>query len=105
MVFLTIAMAFLSNGCFLAETFLKGLVLFVLTALTSIMGCLRAPMFLAKRTTFLKFHLLGDLVSTLVLAFLALSSGFLQAFFCNLILGVEKTLPIFQCSQECPIAF
>ncbi len=34
MVFLTITMAFLSNGCFLAETVLKSSILLVLTALT-----------------------------------------------------------------------
>jgi hypothetical protein len=92
MIFLTITMAFLPNGCFLAETILKGFILFVLTAFTGIMGCMCAPMFLAQRTAFLKSHLLGDLVVagiiTLALTFLELSSGFLRAFFCSLFLRI-----------------
>jgi hypothetical protein len=60
MVFLTIAMAFLPNGCFLAETILNGSIIFVLMAFTSIMGCMHAPMFLAQHTAFLELHLLGD---------------------------------------------
>ncbi len=64
-------------------------------AFTGIMGRVRAPMFLAQRTAFLEFHLLGDLVvagiSTLVLTFLALSNGFL----------LELT-KIFQCFQDQP---
>ena len=82
MVFLTISMAFLSNGCFLAETILKGSILFVLTALTSIMGCVHALMFLAQRTAFLNLSLLGNSkfvgICTLMLAF---SGGFLHTFF------------------------
>ena len=93
MGFLTITMAFLSNGYFFAETILKGSIFLVPTALTGIVGCVRALMFLAQCTTFLESHLLGDLVvigiSTLGLAFLALSSGFLQAFFAILSLMLE----------------
>ena len=53
MVFLTIAIAFLSNNYFLAETILKCSVFLILTALTGIMGCVRAPIFLAQRAAFL----------------------------------------------------
>jgi hypothetical protein len=92
MVFLTNTMAFLPNGCFLAETILKGSIHFVLMAFTGIMG-MHAPKFLAQHTAFLESHLPGDLVvagiCTLVLAFLVLSSGFLRAFFHGLFLGVR----------------
>ncbi len=61
-------------------------------AFIGIMGCMRTPMFLAQRTVFLKSHLLKDLlvagISTLVLTFLVLSSGFLRAFFHGLFLGI-----------------
>ena len=92
MVFFTITVAFLPNGCFLAETILKGSILFVLMALTSIVGHVHAPMFLAECTAFLEPHLLEDLVVagiiTLALTFVTLSGGFLRAFFCGLFLGV-----------------
>jgi hypothetical protein len=92
MVFLTITVAYLPNGCVLVETILKDSILFVLMALTGIMGCMCTPMLLTQRTAFLKSHLLGDLVvagiSTLLLAFPVLSSGFLRAFFCGLFLGI-----------------
>jgi hypothetical protein len=89
MVFLTIAMAFLSNGCFLAETVLKDSILFVLTALTSIIGHVHTPIFLAQRAAFLDFRLLGFSkfvgICTLMFAF---SSGFFSTFLCNLFLGI-----------------
>ncbi len=89
MVFLTIAMAFLSNDCFLAETLLKRSILLILTALTSIVGCMHAPMFLAQHAALLNFCLFGDLkligISTIMLTF---SSGFLSTFLLGLILGV-----------------
>ena len=89
MVFLAIAVAFLSNGCFLAETLLKSSILLVLMALTGIVGLVRAPMFLAQRTAFLDFCLLGDSkfieISTLMLIF---SGGFFSTLLHGLILGV-----------------
>ncbi len=92
MVFLTITVAFLPNGCFLVETILKGSIIFVLTAFTGIMGCMHAPMFLAECTAFLEPHLLEDLVVagiiTIALTFVALYGGFLGAFFHGLFLGI-----------------
>ncbi len=52
MVFLTIAMALGSNGCFSAETLFKSFIFLILTALTGIVGCVRAPMFLAQGAFF-----------------------------------------------------
>jgi hypothetical protein len=89
MVFLTIAMAFLSNGYFLAETILKGSIFLVLMALTGIMGCVHAPMFLAQRAAFLNFCLFGNVkfvgISTLSFTF---SSDFLSTFLRGLFLGI-----------------
>ena len=45
--FLAIAVAFLSNGRLSVETLFGSSILFVLTALTGIVGRVRAPMFLA----------------------------------------------------------
>jgi hypothetical protein len=59
MVFLTTAVAFLSNGYFLAETILEGSIFLVPTTLTGIIGRLRAPIFLAQRAAFLNFCLFG----------------------------------------------
>jgi hypothetical protein len=59
MVFLTIAVTFLSNGYFFVETILKGSVFLVLMALTGIMGHVRAPVILAQRAAFLNFAFLG----------------------------------------------
>jgi type IV secretory pathway TrbL component len=90
--FLTAAVALLSNGCFSAETLLKSSIFLVFTALTGIVGCVRAPMLLAQRAAFLNSRLFGNLVivgiTTLALTFVALSGGFLSAFLCSLFLGV-----------------
>ncbi len=89
MVCFTITMAFLSNGCFLAETLLKSSILLILLALNGVVGCVCVPMFLALCTAFLNFHLLGKLkfvrISTLMLTF---SGGFLSTFLHGLILGI-----------------
>ncbi len=55
--FLIIAVAFLPNGCLSAETLLQSPIFLVLTALTSIVGHVCAPMFLAQRTAFLESHI------------------------------------------------
>jgi hypothetical protein len=84
MVFLSIAMALLSNGCLSAETLFKSLIFLILTALTGIVGRVRAPMFLAQCASFLDSHLFRDTVvrgtTTFALTFLALSGGFLSTF-------------------------
>ena len=53
---------------------------------------MRAPMFLAQGTTFLRPHLFWDTIvfgtSTLALTFLALSGGFLGTFLLDPFLGV-----------------
>jgi hypothetical protein len=96
MVFLTIAVVLLSNGCFLAETILKGSILLVLMALTGIMDRMRTPMFLAQCAAFLDFCFLGNSklvgISTLMLTFLG---GFLSTFLCSLFLGVGFCHPLF----------
>ncbi len=92
MVFLTIAVAFCSNGCLSVETLFKSPIFLVLMALTGIEGRVRAPMFLAQRAAFLGSHLFRDTVvrgtTTLALTFLALSSGFLGTFLFDPFLGV-----------------
>ena len=60
MVFLTIAVAFLTNGYFLVETILKGSVFLILMALTGIMGRVHDPIFLAQSAAFLNFSLFGE---------------------------------------------
>ena len=92
MVFLTIAVALWSNGCLSAETLFKSSILLILMALTDIVGRVHAPMFLAHRAAFLDSHLFRDMVvrgtTTFALTFLALSGGFISAFFCGLFLGI-----------------
>ncbi len=60
-------------------------------ALTGIVSCVCAPMFLAERAAFLDSRLFRDSnvveTSTLALALAALSSAVLGAFLSNLILG------------------
>jgi hypothetical protein len=89
MVFLTIAIAFLSKGYFLAETFLKSPIFLVLMALTGIMGRVHAPIFLAQRAVSLNFCLFGNAkfvgISTLSFTF---SGAFLSTFLRGLFLGV-----------------
>ncbi len=91
--FLAIAIALRSNGCLSAETLFKSSIFIVLTALTSIVSCVRAPIFLAQRAAFLDFHLFRDTVvcgtTTLVLTFLALFSGFLSVLFWAFSLALE----------------
>ena len=81
MVFLTVAVALWSNGCLSIETLFKNSIFLIFTALTGIVGRVRAPMFLAQGATFLRPHLFRDTIvfgtSTLALTFLALSGGFL----------------------------
>jgi hypothetical protein len=88
--FLTIAMAFLSNSYFLAETILKGSVFLVLMALTGIMGRVCAPMFLAQCAAFLNFRLFRNAkfvgISTLSFTF---SDDFLSTFLHGLFLGIR----------------
>ncbi len=57
-----IAVTFLSNGCFSAETILQSPIFLVLTALTSIVGHMRTPMFLAQHAAFLDSHFFRDMV-------------------------------------------
>ena len=75
MVFLTITMAFLSNGCFLAETLFKRSFSYFWHS--------------AQCIAFLNFRLLGDSkfvgISTLMLTF---SGGFLSTLLHGLIFGV-----------------
>ncbi len=93
MVFLTVAIVFRSNGCLSVETHFKSSIFLVLMALTCIVGCVHAPMFLAQRAAFLEPHLFRDMVvrgtTTLVLTFLALSGGFLGLSFLTLSLVLE----------------
>jgi hypothetical protein len=90
--FLIIAIALLSNGCLSTETLLKSPIFLVLTTLTSIVGRVSAPMFLAQHAAFLDSHLFRDTIvvgtTTLALTFLMLSGGFLSVFFCGLVLGI-----------------
>ena len=82
-------MAFLSNGCLLAETLFKSSIFLVLMALTSIVGGVCTPMFLAQCAAFLNLRLFGNSnfvgICTLMLTF---SGGFLSVFLCSLILGI-----------------
>ena len=91
-VFLTFTVVFLSNGRLSVETLFGSSIFLVLTALTGIVGRVRAPMFLAQGAAFLDSHLFGDSdlvgTSTLALAFLALSGGFLGTFSRGLFLRV-----------------
>ena len=83
-VFLTFTVVFLSNGRLSVETLFGSSIFLVLTALTGIVGRVRAPMFLAQGAAFLEPHLFGNTVlrgtSILALTLLALPSGFLSAF-------------------------
>ena len=92
MVFLTIPIAFQSNGCLSIETLYKSPIFLVFTALTGIVGRVRAPMFLAQHAAFLEPHLFGEMVvhvkTTLALTFLMLFSGFLGTFLFGLVLGI-----------------
>ncbi len=101
MVFLTFTMAFLSNGCFLAETLLKSSILLVFTALTGIVGRMCAPMFLALRTAFLNSCLFRDLefigIRTLALTF---PGGFLSTFLCSLIFGIGVCYTFFNVLKD-----
>ena len=87
--FLTAAVAFLSNGCFPFETLFKSAIFLILMALTSIVGRMHAPMFVAQYAAILDLCLFGVLkfigISSLVLTF---SCGFLGTFLCSFILGV-----------------
>jgi hypothetical protein len=71
------------------ETILKGSVFLVLTALTGIMGRVRAPMFLAQCAAFLNFCLFWNAkfvgINTLSFSF---SSDFLSTFLRGLFLGI-----------------
>ncbi len=63
-------------------------------ALTGIMSCVcvRVPMLLAQRATFLDLRLFGNSIvmgiSTLALTFVAFSGGFLNTFLGSLFLGI-----------------
>jgi hypothetical protein len=91
-VFLTFTIVFRSNGRLSVETIFKSSIFLVFTALTGIVGRVRAPMFLAQCTTFLGPHLFRDTIvfgtSTLALTFLALSGGLLGTFLLDPFLGV-----------------
>ena len=92
MVFLVFTVVFRSNGRLSVETLFKSSIFLVFTALTGIVGRVRAPMFLAQGTTFLRPHLFWDTIvlgtSTLALTFLALSGGFLGTFLLDPLLGI-----------------
>jgi hypothetical protein len=87
--FLTIALVFLSDGYFLAETILKGSIFLILMTLTGIIGRVCAPMFLTQNTAFLNLHFLGNPkfvgICTPMLAF---SGGLFSTFLHGLFLGV-----------------
>ncbi len=91
-VFLTFTVVFRANGHLFVETLFKSSIFLVFTALTGIVGRVRAPMFLAQCATLLRPHLLRDTIvfgtSTLALTFLAFSGGFLGTFFLDPFLGV-----------------
>ncbi len=61
-VFLTFTVVFRSNGRLSTETLFKSSIFLIFTALTGIVGRVRAPMFLAQGATFLEPHLFGDTV-------------------------------------------
>ena len=94
-----ITVALRSNGCLSAETLFKSPIFLVLMALTGILGRVCTPMFLAQHAAFLDSHLFRDMVvrrtTTLVLAFLALSSGFLSVFFRGLFFGIGTCYYLF----------
>ncbi len=98
MVFLTIAVALLSNGYFLAETILKGSIFLVLMAITGIVGHVHAPIILAQRAAFVNFRLFGNAkfieISTLSFTF---SGDFLSIFFVafSLVLELATTFSTF----------
>jgi hypothetical protein len=95
MVFLSITMVLLSNGCFLAETVLKGSILLILMALTSIMGHMCAPMFLAQPAAFLDFVLWNLKLVGIINLMLTFSGGFLSSFLHGFFLGIGIRYPFF----------
>ena len=90
--FLTFTVVFRSDGRLSVETLFESSIFLVFTALTGIVGRVRAPMFLAQGAAFLEPHLFGNTVlrgtSILALTFLALSGDFLGAFLFGPLLGV-----------------
>ncbi len=57
--FLIIAIVFLSNGCLSTENLLKSPIFLVLMALSSIVGCVSTPMFLAQHAAISNLTFLG----------------------------------------------
>jgi hypothetical protein len=105
LVSLTAAVALLSNGCFPSETLHKSSIFVILMTLTSIVGCVHAPMLLAQAQLFLNLTFLRIWFSLELVPLCLPLSHFPVAFsalsFVAFSLG--DLLLLFQHSQEHPI--